>query len=71
MEFGARFTGKEPVLTRAIVDENARRYQFVDTSPTRTDFEWEPIALRETVRDTLDWLVQIGKLDAALIKSRT
>lgn len=71
MELGARFTGKEPVLTRAIVDENARRYQFVDTSPTMTDFEWEPIALRETVRDTLDWLAQIGKLDAALIRSRT
>lgn len=70
MEFGAHITGKEPAITRALVEENARRYQYVDASATKADFGWEPIALRDTVRDTLDWLVQIGKLDAALIKNK-
>ena len=61
MELGARFTGKPPVLTRALIDDYAGRYQFVDATPTKTEFDWSPIEFEDTVRDTVDWLTGISE----------
>ena len=67
MELGARFTGKAPALTRALLDDYGRRYQFLDASSTKADFHWIPIAYEETIRDTIDWLFKINAVDRSVL----
>jgi dihydroflavonol-4-reductase len=60
MEVGARFTGKEPTLTRAIVDDAAERYMYIDGSPTWQTFNYTPYNVPEMVATSLDWYRQMG-----------
>jgi dihydroflavonol-4-reductase len=62
MEFGASITGKEPMLTRALLEDYVGRYQFVDGSPTFDAFRHTPHELRDTIRDSLEWLAKIDAL---------
>jgi hypothetical protein len=62
MELGARFTGKEPTLTRAIVDDAAERYMYIDGTPTWQAFAYTPYSPREMVQASLEWYVQMGWL---------
>lgn len=62
MEFGARITGKPPQLTRGLVEDYNRRYQYIDGTPTYTDFSHTPIDIQDTVRDSLTWLAKINAL---------
>ena len=62
MEFGARITGKEPALTRALMEDYVGRYQYVDGSPTLEAFGHTPYKLQDTIRDSLEWLARIDAL---------
>jgi dihydroflavonol-4-reductase len=62
MELGARFTGKEPTLTRAIVDDAAERYMYIDGTPTWQTFNYTPYSPREMMQASLEWYVQMGWL---------
>lgn len=64
MEFGARFTGKEPPITRGIVDDAAERYMYIDGSPTWRAFDYTPYTARDTVRESLAWYRQMGWLQS-------
>lgn len=65
MEVGARFTGKEPPLTRAIVDDAAERYMYIDGTPTWRAFHYTPYSPWEMVQASLDWYVKMGWLKPA------
>jgi len=65
LELGARFTGKEPPLTRAIVDDAAERYMYIDGTPTWQAFNHTPYSPREMVQASLEWYVQMGWLKPA------
>lgn len=70
MEFGAHFTGKEPPLTRGIIDDAAGRYMYIDGSRTWQTFNHTPFPVRETVRESLTWYVKMGWLkENALVKN--
>ena len=63
MEFGASLTGKEPLLTRALIDDFSRQYQTFDSSPTWEAFQHTPYDIRDTVQNSLDWLIFINALE--------
>ncbi|MCP4373583.1 MAG: NAD-dependent epimerase/dehydratase family protein [Deltaproteobacteria bacterium] len=67
MEFGARITGKEPALTRALMEDYVGRYQYVDGSPTLEAFGHTPYELRDTIRDSLKWLARIDALKPEIV----
>ncbi len=71
MELGARITGNKPMFSRAQASEYSHRYQFVDGAATWQAFNHTPRDLRTMVRDTLEWLVQIGKLPPQTLQQRT
>ena len=62
LELGAQFTGKEPTLTRAIVDDAAERYMYIDGTPTWQAFDHKPFTIGETVKVSLDWYRKMGWL---------
>jgi dihydroflavonol-4-reductase len=69
MEFGAAITGKEPALTRALMEDYGRRYQYVDGRPTYEAFNHIPYELRDTVRDSLLWLAKIEAVNPEIAAS--
>lgn len=68
MELGALLTGKEPPITRGLIDDAAERYMYVDGSPTWEEFEHAPFTIRETVRASLQWFVQVGWLEEGMLE---
>ena len=68
MELGANFTGKEPALTRALVDDAAGKYMYIDSTPTWETFSHEPCPIPETVRESLNWYISLGLLPPGSIK---
>lgn len=68
MELAARITGKEPALTRALVEDMGERYMFVDSTPTWQAFQYTPRPVEETVRACLEWFVKLGKLPPDTLK---
>lgn len=71
MELGAVFTGKEPPMTRALVDDANRRYMYIDSSATWQAFAHTPYPVRDTLRASLEWFVAQGLLAPFDIKSET
>ncbi|MCI0461862.1 MAG: NAD-dependent epimerase/dehydratase family protein [Gemmataceae bacterium] len=55
-EMWSRLRGKPPKATRSIL-QLWGRYAWYDTSLARHELGWEPRPLRDTLRDTLDWLL--------------
>ena len=68
MELGAAFTGKEPALTRALIDDAAGRYMYIDSTATWQAFGHPPYPIAETVRASLQWYVTLGLLPPDSIK---
>lgn len=59
MEVGARFTGKEPAITRGLIEDSTDRYMYIDCEPTWQTFQYRPYPLSETLRDSLAWYRQM------------
>lgn len=56
-ETTSRLRGKSPKVTRDIL-QLWGRHAWYDTSLARRDLGWEPRPLRDTLRDTLAWLLR-------------
>lgn len=69
LETVARFTGKPPQITRALVDDMGERYMYIDSGLTWATFAHQPIPLREAVRATLAWLIELGKLKPGSLRT--
>lgn len=62
MELGAKVTGKEPLLTRGIVEDAAERFMLIDSKQTWRTFNYKPYSMQDTVVCSLDWYRQMGWL---------
>lgn len=62
MELGAHVTGKEPTVTRGIIDDAAERYMYIDGTPTWQAFNYTPHSPQEMVANSLAWYRQMGWL---------
>ena len=62
LEFGSRFTGKEPMVTQKMLDDFNGRYNFIDASATYEEFEYQPMPFDQTLQEALDWLIKIDAL---------
>jgi dihydroflavonol-4-reductase len=60
MESVARLTNSTPPLTRETARAFSHRYANFDMTDTVNDFQFEPIPLEETVRDTINWFLFLG-----------
>ncbi|MFO0739536.1 MAG: NAD-dependent epimerase/dehydratase family protein [Labilithrix sp.] len=61
-ELGARFSGKPPFLTRALLEESRGRAPVFDCSRARRDLGLAPRSADEVVRETLAWAREMGWL---------
>jgi dihydroflavonol-4-reductase len=55
-EMWSNLRGKSPKVTRSVL-QLWGRYAWYDTSCARKELGWEPRPLRETVADSLNWLL--------------
>jgi len=68
-ELGARWSGKPPFITRAILEDGAGRSPVFDCSRARKELGLMPRSAEEAVRDTLDWARQMEWLRATAASS--
>jgi dihydroflavonol-4-reductase len=69
VEFSSVLTGREPPMTWAMAHENVQRYCYYDCSKTNHDFKIEPRDAQETTRDTVRWLLFLGKIKPSVAET--
>jgi len=57
----SRLRGKSPIVTREIL-QLWGRYAWYDSTLAGTDLGWKPRPLRDTLRDTLNWVEERSAL---------
>jgi len=62
----ARFTGKEPIITRDVIRDAGGRHLVYDSSKIREELDFHPRSAREVLTDTLRWLLFRGWIDEPL-----
>jgi dihydroflavonol-4-reductase len=60
--FVSKFTGVEPLFDRQIVQDVVGWYGFFDCSAANQTFWMTPHGAEETLRDTIRWLLFLGKI---------
>ncbi len=62
LEGVSKLTGKEPQFTRSTADEHVQRWQYFDCSDTYRTFDYTPTDADTVMRDTVGWLLYLGKI---------
>jgi dihydroflavonol-4-reductase len=62
MEAGAKLTGREPGLTRAMIHDGFGRYSWFDIGKARRELGFAAAPAREVVLATVVWLLERGAL---------
>jgi len=62
----ARFTGTQPIFSRSLAHEVVERYGYYDGSLAKRTFGLQPRNSEETLRDTIRWLLYLGKVTKKL-----
>jgi dihydroflavonol-4-reductase len=64
-EFGARSSGKAPILTRKLVRDYAHSYVWVSSKKAETDLDYQHRPARETLGRAVRWLLESGLVPVA------
>lgn len=64
MEAGAALTGRAPAMTRAAVRDVLGKFAWYDATKARTVLGLSPMPAEAVVRETVEWFLEKGWLDA-------
>jgi dihydroflavonol-4-reductase len=71
VELGAKWSGKQPILTRKLVRDYAHRYVWVSSERAEQQLDYEHRPARETLARSVRWLLENGYVpDAAADRVR-
>jgi len=66
IEFGAKLTGSDPLVTREMAREFVGPYAYYDCSLANEAFELTPRPTEEVLTDCIRWLLYVGKIKPKL-----
>jgi dihydroflavonol-4-reductase len=67
-DLGSKFTGSEPPFDRSIVKDVVGWYGYYDCSASNQTFWITPLGAEEVVKDTIRWLLFLGKIKPGVAK---
>jgi dihydroflavonol-4-reductase len=62
IELGAKWSGRQPILTRRLVRDYAHRYVWVTSERAKQELDYEHRPARETLARSVRWLLENGRV---------